>query len=377
MPGETHDTLAGADPEAFPRFLAREAQDADGEKPPPLPRLPRIGRTALARIILGTARVGHGGIVHGLAVACLSGLSLFATVAAEQRTQLAGVHVAPPPLVRAPREDGAGLDDVESVEEHARYGQHIQSYLAGREEHPGGALLKADALSPEADTAGELPPEALHGAQDEAVALLIVHGVPASVTFLDGAQAGIGSWAIAGQDPAELALAIKEGPGAETTASVEMMSAAGVSLATRSIAFHKAQGVGIPPSAAAPQTPAKAVRAAESSAAGEKRSFRNKSVVNARKAFKVALEERKAKRRARRVQDAYRAEKMKEQAAADEAAVKKDAASEDQPGPVGKFFNWIKGGGSSATQQAADAPEPPARPPIDESSMSGLGMFQK
>lgn len=343
----------------FPRFLTSSVRDE-----------------ALPSVINWAAQLESATRAGLIATASVVALGTHAFLAPEGSAHHAAaipkVDVMP---VRIVRQTSEPAPDADADTRRLSYASRMQDHLTSVRE-----VTVADASILQADVAQDVPPNDLikdETAQPEPASLLLVRNIPQGVTFQDGIAAGIGVWAIGAQTPEELVAAVKDAPSEPVAAEVEQINGAGVTLSTRTLTLQpKAPSV---PLAAVEPSQQETVTA-EEVAARAKPQLR-KQVAHVRK--KVAVVEEaaeeppprpKVKKRKRRGDDAYRPARSPppEQAPADDVA----EAQDDKPGPIAKFFTWLKGGNAKPGEDEAEKPAQMAKPNILErdGTLRGLGM---
>lgn len=331
---------------ALPRFLATKAAD---------------GVTLFADEAEATwttarkASAGFAGCVALLGSAFLApeGTHLRAGMAIPEQIETVGIAAAPAQ---------ASAD----VEQRLTFAEHLGSHLAAiaRLQEVGSVAVTPLALKTPLDNA---EPEALFEKNElEAALLLIVHNLPEGATFSDGVAAGIGSWAIGGQDPEQIVAAIEDGIDEATTVEVELIAPSGATLESRAVdlpAKPRVAGEGGVRSGASQL--ARATKA-ESKPLGPKRRV---AVFKRKPALKVAEQgPQTTQRRKRRTNDAYRAQaQMVGTLETGNAGVQERPPQEE--GAWSKFlsmFNGSGGGNGSAAPKAVSREY--------DSSLRGLGM---
>lgn len=260
------------------------------------------------------------------------------------------VRVTPMPVV--PSEDVEGR-----LAFAERFGAHLEAMSRFQD-------VESVAVSP---LAPQLPiddaqPLALAAREPESASLLIVRNLPEGATFSEGVAAGIGAWAVGGQDPQVVVAAIEGGIDEAMTAQIDFIAPSGATLETRAIDLPAK------PKVAPWQAASGRMAKAEPGKLGPKRraaAFKRKGTV---KTAEQAT--RKPKRRKQRADDAYRSQAQKaEVAETGSAGVQGEPA--EQEGALSKFFSLFKGSGADSSSEAAAAKEPSRD---YDGSLRGLGM---
>lgn len=351
-------TEAGAEAE-FPRFLTSVHAEA-------------------APVLLTWAAHANSALHAGLTAASASVALLSSAYLAPEGTHRAStvlpVAVMPVRIVRQEEPD-------HDLESRLSYAASLQGHLSAMKEMPPPVAVALE----QPDILRDQPPSQLSmssGDSAEPAALLIVHNLPETVTFADGVPAGIGVWAIGGQDAKELPGALKDGPAAAVDASVELISGAGVKLGDQSVVLPAAADMVL-------DTVAPAVPSAQETIVAQEvkppdKPIKRKRRVHVRKTTPDVAEAQKeeekskprAKRRKRMAEDAYRNPKPSPRKAIGEDAAAPQEAPEDgddkPPGPVAKFFTWLKGDSKSDQKPDEEAVRP--QPGDGDGTLRGLGM---
>lgn len=260
-----------------------------------------------------------------------------------------------------------------SLEERLSYARRLQSQFAELDQ----MARIAPAPLQETETVHEVP---LATGGIETASLLLVRGLPENVTFNDGVPAGIGVWAIGGQDARELVAALKDGSPRAVVADVEVISGSGITLSQQTVELPAAKEADVADVPASPPSDAETVKAQDVAATAKPPVRAKKHVRRAARAAVAAAEDDdddqkpkvKSKTRKRKTVDAYRMPKAAaslpdSETRADKAQAAQVAEQENQ-GPLGKFFNWLSGGSKNKGTAA------PANDGEADTSLRGYGL---
>ncbi|MGE0052878.1 MAG: hypothetical protein AB7S74_01600 [Hyphomicrobium sp.] len=419
MSYHSNDVLLADREIALPLFLSRaSARVPLGLLPPPLPKMQRT----VAETIIGLLWVRRGPVSLSLCAAVV----VLAIVAVASSHQLSGEKpriaaatlISPPKLVHTTLTQA--FDLVAVVESRLTYATRLGDHLNAADAVKLSPQEAADAIAFAMAGGGEKATSEDGGAlqsepdqtESEQVALFVVRGVPANATFLEGASMGDGVWAVPARDVADLSAKLGDGFDAEIWSEVEMVSQAGVTVRTARITLHKDAGVPLAATSgegtnfttgslasdqavAAPvtkETVAEAEDETVSQVAAEasaKTSKRRRHARLRRTSKNAVASQEQNTRNAARVADAWspgttrgttRSQLSRARAMGVGAPKQED---DDKPGIISKFVTWLKGSSttddtaSSETASATVAAPAPKTPfATDESSLSGLGMFQ-
>jgi hypothetical protein len=359
--------------ESWPRFLGRDAGDRDPSLPAP-PPLPVVFRCLglVSRALANRQAVIAG---SGTGALLLAAAALWVWHGGEDRLQPlpAGVQKVSPANETVATKTDEGLRDLSTalnlvaglearLDFAANFSGHVQNrstLVQFAESAPGVAAgLGASGAA-----------DSQHHDRADPVGLLILRNLPETVSFPNGAQAGIGAWAIPAGDPGQLVMTLIDGSGEPVVAQVEMISRAGLSLGTLRLQLRKQGEAAVAQEAAEPLTtaalpneqadeaaePAKPERAqakkprkAHSQGGQRKRSHHNEVAAKVKESAPAVRQDEKPQKQ-------------------DEAVANGETADKDKPqGAIGKFFSWLKGDGKK---------DPKAPEKVDESSTRyGLGM---
>ena len=335
------DTLQDGSRGGLPRFLSSTDQDlvCDAAGPEmvsvwPPKRVLTAGATSLAALMSS---------------------AFLAPDSTMQRSGMnAAVHIETVRVTPAPVQDSADL------EERLAFAPRLQPHLAALTLLPEIDLAGASPIAPPPVIDDTLPDQlaALYS-EPEPVSLLIVRNLPERATLSDGVPAGIGTWAIGGQDPGEIAGAIEGGLEEAVTAQVDLIGPSGATLATRAIELPaKVRVAGL-------QTrDTLAVAANGALSATKKLGPKRRAAAFKRKASVETAQEvpQRPKRRKRNTDDAYRA-----QAAKSEAKVEAQKTPVEEQGAFAKFFSMFTSGSSTSSTTSKSTRE-------YDGSLRGLGM---
>lgn len=279
-----------------------------------------------------------------------------------QRASLAAI-----PVVETVRVTPMPVVQSEGVEERLAFAERFGAHLQAMSRLQDLESVAVTPLAPQPPI-GEAPPLALPAREPESASLLIVRNLPEGATFSDGVAAGIGAWAIGGQDPQVVVAAIEGGIDEAMTAQVDLIAPSGATLETRAVDLPAKPKVASVSKAAPWQAANGRMAKAEPGKLGPKRraaAFKRKGSV---KTAEQATQ--KPKRRKRRADDAYRAQAQKaEVAETGSAGVQGEPA--EQEGALAKFFSLFKGSGGDSNSEAAAAKESSRD---YDGSLRGLGM---
>lgn len=348
---ESHDEmLLPGGTGTLPRFLATMGA-ADGVTPPAVDA--DAAWTAARK-----ASAGVAGCVALLSSAFLAPEGTQQRAGMALPVQVATVRVTPAPVI-----DTAGM-----VEERLAFAERMGIHLAAMVRLQEVEAVAVTPLQPKTPLDDAEPVAAVAAKEPEAASLLIVRNLPEGATFSDGVAAGIGAWAIGGQDPEMIVAAIEGGIDEAMTAQVDVIAPSGATLATRAVDLPAkprvaATGGALRPAASPPARAAKA----EPKVLGPKRRV---AVFKRKPALKVAEQgPQKTKRRKRRANDAYRVQAQKAGTIeTGNAGVQENPPEEE--GAWSKFLSMFKGsgsgGGAAAQAQSTDREY--------DGSLRGLGM---
>ena len=342
MPGVFHEASIDEGGNEFPRFLNRvRTEDPALPSPPPLPRQPWIARGLVLRAGIASAA--------SLAAVALASAAFLAT---------APSHIAPPvALVEdhdQPRDEVAdAVEIVTAFETRLGYAPNLASQLDGQLDAPldtvaaGAFTATADATT--VRTATE--------SADDPVALMILRNLPEKAAFPAGEFGGTGVWVMASGQPDHLVMTPGTDSPAPVITDVEMISRSGQSLGIVQLPLRKSTDAAV----AEVATPLKIEANASGSGADEATPLKRRDRLHARKTVKLAHIDVRPKRRIKRGDDALKAKPSDPQAAraSDDAngSAGENAPEAKPPGPLTKFFAWLKSG---AKKPATEVEQPSA-----------------
>lgn len=233
------------DGDGFPRFLNRN-------DPGPRPVVAPPPLSFLDRTVLQTVRHAYAVAAPYIAPAsvALCFLVLAAASLFRDGTPEAGKPVLkkPPEIVTANnREFVDAFALVAAFEARVGYASRLSERLA---EWKSAETQAAANASAEVAASGDAP--SAEWEMSSAVGLLILRNLPSGATFLAGAPAGDGAWAMPSGDPDQLVMTLGEGFDDPVMADVEMISRSGLSLGTLRLQLLKP---GLEKIAAAPDEP--------------------------------------------------------------------------------------------------------------------------
>jgi hypothetical protein len=314
----------------FPRFLEREERAPQPlilEGPPPLPAsgadlgssinaLVSAVRPKLAEIApLLTPTAGAIVVMLAASVALLT---------AKGHSPKADESTAASDAVTKPRDVAKDIADAVAVvaafEARVGYAAHLGAHLTDTAEIRNALAF---ATTPVADSIG--------WEMSDAVALLVLRKLPPNVTFLAGAPAGDGAWAIPSDDSDTLAMSLGEGFDRPVRADVEKVSRAGLSLGTLHLKLVKPAGDKI--ATASPADPASPEFSSPKPAKKKRR---------IRRVYMSAEDPSFVSDRPR-PSDAYRPRAIQRPRA------RASEAGKEQQGLFSKFFAWLKSGQKNAS----------------------------
>ena len=329
MSGVAHQAFDGDETNALPRFLSRDdgllcrVSGTSGTtlQPPPLPRAPwpvrvrRLATLALALVVVvpaAMALVAEGGRPKINPSQPESG--------AEARDQVTDA-----------------LQIVAQLEARLGYAGNLagtyQEAAASGQPGPNRRDQRAEAtVSP--TPSSEAP---------DPVGLLILRNLPESVTFSAGGPVGKGAWAMPAGDPNQLVMTLGDGFDKPVTADVEMISQAGLTLGSLRLELRKdGEAAAVAKTVAAPLETGSIASTGDDEDKPAKRTRR----VRTRNHDTVAHAEGTHKKRVKRVAIPAKV-KVPEAADGDDDKDNSNAAKveveQKKPGPLTKFFSWLKG----------------------------------
>lgn len=333
MPAQFDETWDEETGRELPRFLSTQPAEA------------ARSRVSLAAVGMKLARYGTIAATAGAAI-CSS--AYLAPENAMRRADVsANIELMP---VRIVRQDS--LADT-ALHERLSFARHFQMQrLGGPVSSPSTAPETTGSIEQVAvadDDVSSLP------AVQEPVSLLLVRNLPEGTAFAEGVAAGLGVWAVGGQDAKEILAIVAKAPAQPVTADVDLIAASGATLSSQKIDIPAADTTPpVPVAAVSPLTVQEASVTAESSPLKPvKRHHRPRARTFAHATASADANDDglapKLKRKKRSVDDAYRNPKP---AAPQVKTAQRDSESikEEPQGPIAKFFAWLKGGAQAASQ---------------------------
>ncbi len=336
----------------WPLFLTRYDTDGALNQPPPLPHGPVMAQAI--RIWSETSKLRLCAVLFVFA----GGAAALAATAGWPKE--AGLS---PPRIEIVRTKAAEVvPAIAQIESRLSFSGRLPSHL----QDTASASELATAMTN--DPVDDAVIETVAADVADPVALLILRNLPENATFATGAPAGKGEWVMAAGDGDIDQLATILGVEFEqpVMADVEMMSRSGLSLGTLRLQLQKDTEEKMAEAVSTPQVAAFATEVEKPEVKPAKPDVRSKDV-QVRKAQKVARAEARAKRRAKRIMDAWKVKKPEptsdEETDTGTAAAQADDEAEEKKGPISKLFTWLKGD-TAKTPHVEEDPPP-----------SGLGMF--
>ena len=336
----------------WPLFLTRYDTDGALNQPPPLPHGPVIARAIRSWSETSKLRLCAVFFVFAGGAAALAATAGWPKEAGLSPPRIEIVRTKAAEVVPATAQIERRLNFT------GRWPSHLQDTAAAPELATGMVNDPVDDAVIETAAADVADP----------VALLILRNLPENATFATGAPAGKGEWVMAAGDGDIDQLATILGVEFEqpVMADVEMMSRSGLSLGTLRLQLQKDSEEKVAEAVSTPQAAAFATDVEKSEVKPAKPEVRSE-YVQVRKAQKVARAEARAKRRAKRIMDAWKVKKPEptsdEETETGTATAQAHDETEEKKGPISKLFTWLKG---DKTKTPHDEEDPPP---------SGLGMF--
>lgn len=258
------------------------------------------------------------------------------------------------------------MQKIENMEGRLAFGERFGVHLATTarlQNVESRAVAPSAAQSPLDDAESTLPT----AQETETASLLIIRNLPESAMLSEGVDAGIGTWAIGGQDPQAIVATVEGGIDGAITAQVDVIAPSGATLETRAVTLPAKPKVASMSEMWSWQAASTVTAKADPGTRGPKRRAGN---FKREGAVKVAQEPSQIpKRRKQRTDDAYRAPAPKTSMV--ETGV---AGVQGEPGQEGgalsKFFSLFSG--SLSNSPASTASKAPARE--YDGSLRGLGM---
>jgi hypothetical protein len=277
------------------------------------------------------------------------------------------------------------------------FGDHLDSADAIRAvpESAASALAAAMASGSEGVASSD-GLQATAGDEEESVALMVLHNLPANAALREGAAAGDGAWAIPVTGMDALTGALREGFDNPVAVDIEMVSQAGVTLRTIHVTLQKDVAAAVAEAAPGeamlstgsimsdmPDASAQSQEIQTEKPAKRRHQARRRAISTS----DVASDEKRPRRGARNA-DAWSASTPRDNARAQVARTRamavgaQNAEEEAKPGLVAKFVGWFSGSSSNAAEPAESASTAaPATPQqtasdTDASTFGRFGMFQ-
>ena len=401
MSDTSNEMLLGDLEIALPLFLSRPGANLPAAlRPPPLPIVYRMRSAGIRVLLSGRGALGLGAVAGAVGLVYLA-LPAVSRVAQYVDTQYAD---AKPALVEAPRPMRSRLSQALAMvaELEARlafgvsFGDHLDAADAIRPvpESAASALAAAMASGSEGVASSDNLQSAGEEEEEEPVALMVLHNLPANAALREGAAAGDGAWAIPVTGMDALTGALGEGFDSPVVVDVEMVSQAGVTLRTMHVTLQKdaVAAVAEAPGEAMlstgsitsdmPDASAQSQEIQKEKPAKRRHQARRRAISTS----DVASDEKRPRRGARNA-DAWSASTQRDNARAQVARTRamavgaQNAEEEANPGLIAKFVGWFSGSSSNAAEPAESAsPAAPATPQQTASdtddSFSRFGMFQ-
>lgn len=252
-------------------------------------------------------------------VLCMAGITAAAIFGMQTAPQQTPVLKKEPKVVTAyNREVANAFDLVSAFEARVGYAPNLAEHL----QEPEPDELTTAAL-----------PEVSEWAMSSSVGLLVLRNLPEKVTFLSGAPAGKGAWAIPSGDPDQLVMTLGEGFDKPVLADVDMVSRAGLPLGTLRLQLLKP---GLEQIAAAPDV------------AAPEEAEKPKTVKKKKRRRRVRVRKAQTLTAAAGQPPSYVSSKPnaanRKPGANPPVQAANAPAAEEEPGPLTSFFSWLAGG---------------------------------
>lgn len=349
---ETWDEETGRE---LPRFLSTQPAEAPASR---------------RWLVAGNRMARYGAMAAAACVALFASAYLAPENAPKRADVSASVEVMP---VRIVRQDI--LTDT-ALHERLSFARHLQTQ--GLSANPSSAPSATEAPSRLQQVAEAADTPVGRVTEGAAVTLLLVRNLPEGTTFSDGIAAGLGVWAIGGQDPKVLLDVIEKAPSQPVTADVDLISASGEMLGSQKIDIpavgiaSTAPIVAVSPLAAHDAAPMTESSPAKNENRQNRPRVRASTDVAAADAADGESSKQKPPRKKRQVDDAYRNTRPAP-AQAKTAQNENEKRADEPQGPIAKFFAWLAGGTKAASQNGAGT-ETAASSQYPRGTRHGLGM---